>query len=202
MLLSVCFRKNDIQLCLHKIFYLALPWQHNVYVFHLNSTVPQTVFLTYLVVSSSTNFIFKSFFSAGAVNAVSPANACRKENWNIIRTYIPNSALGSFSELSLIPKAQDAMTSVVYLYIVSSTSTGDSVNRPGWNCYSIFSYYIHMHSADVICFLVVSLEVLYLSLNLNLICGKYTFSLLTVPKFKLIFVFNSKTVWAWTCQSL
>jgi hypothetical protein len=32
--------------------------------------------------------------------------------------------------LPLIPKAQDAMTSVVYLYTVSVTSTGDPVNSP------------------------------------------------------------------------
>ena len=126
----MCFRKNDIQLCLPKIFYLALPCQHNVYVFHLYSTVLQTVFLRYLVVSSSKNFIFKRFLIAGAVNAVSVANPFRTEDPNIFRTYILNSVLGSFSELALIPKAQDAVTSVVYLYIVSTTSTGDPVNSP------------------------------------------------------------------------
>jgi hypothetical protein len=34
------------------------------------------------------------------------------------------------SELALIPKTQDAMTSVLYLYIVSTTSTGAPVNGP------------------------------------------------------------------------
>ena len=88
------------------------------------------VFLRYMVVSSSKNFIFKNFLTAGAVNAVSPANPFRKEKSNIFRKNTLNSALGSFSELPLIPKAQDAMTSVVYLYIVSATSTGVPVNRP------------------------------------------------------------------------
>ena len=138
---------------------------------HLYSTVRQTVFLRYLVVSSSINFKFKRFLSAGAVNAVSPANPFRTEKSNIFRKNILNSALGSFSELPLIPKAQDAMTSVVYLYIVSATSTGDPVNSPWWNSYYIFGYYIHMHSADVICFLVVSFKVIYLSLHLTLIRG-------------------------------
>jgi len=94
------------------------------------------------------------------------------------------------------------MTSVVYLYIVSATSTGDPVNRPWWNSCYIFGYYIHMPSADVIYFLVVSLEVVYLSLNFTLTCGKYMFSLLIVSNFKLVFVFNKKIIWAWTCQSL
>jgi hypothetical protein len=54
--------------------------------------------------------------------------------------------------LALIPKAQDAMTSVVYLYIVSTTSTGEPVNSPRRNSYHIFGYYVHLDSADVICF--------------------------------------------------
>jgi hypothetical protein len=165
-----CFRKNDIQLCLHKIFELTLTWQHNLS--YLCSTVVQTVFLRYLFVSSSKNFIFKRFLTARAVNAVSPANPFRIEKSNIFRKNILNSALGSFSELPLIPKAQDAMTSVVYLYIVSATSTGDPVNSPLWNSYYIFGYYIHLHSADVICFFVVSLEVAWLSPSLTLIRGK------------------------------
>ena len=123
--------KNDIQLCLHKTFYQTLTQQNNVYILsHLYSTVLQMVFLRYLTVSSSINFIFNSFLSAGAVNAVSAANPFRTEKSNIFRTYILNSALGSFNELKLIPKAQDAMTSVVYLYIVSATSNGQPFNRP------------------------------------------------------------------------
>jgi hypothetical protein len=62
----------------------------------------------------------------------------------------------------LIPKAQDAMTSVVYLYIVSATSTGTPVNSPWWNSYYIFSYNIHLHFVDVIYFLFVSLMVEFL----------------------------------------
>ena len=160
-----------------KPFYLALTWQHNIYVSHLYSTVLQTVFLMYLVVSSSINFIFKSFLTSGAVNAVRPANPFRKEKSNIFRKNILNSALGSFSELPLIPKAQDATTSVVNLYIVSATSTGAPVNSPWWKSYYIFSYsvLVHLHSADVICFLVVSLKVGCLSPNLNLIRRKYMF---------------------------
>ena len=80
--------------------------------------------------SSSISFRFKRFLTAGALNAVSAANPFRTEKSSIFRTFILNSALGSFSELALIPKAQDAMTSVVYLYIVSTTSTGDPVDRP------------------------------------------------------------------------
>ena len=49
-----------------------------------------------------------------------------------------------------------------------------------------------MYSADVICFLVVSLEVVYLSLNLTLICGKHMFSLLIVPNFEFTSLFNKK----------
>jgi hypothetical protein len=48
--------------------------------------------------------------------------------------------------LPLIPKAQDAMTSVVYLYIVSNTSTGDPVNSPWWNSYYRFNYKIRLNS--------------------------------------------------------
>jgi hypothetical protein len=40
---------------------------------------------------------------------------------------------GSFSVLPLIPKAQDAMTSVVNLPIVSATSTVEPENNP-WYC--------------------------------------------------------------------
>jgi len=93
--------------------------------FFLYSTVLQTVFLRYLFVSSSKNFIRKRFVISGAVNAVSPANPFRTEKSNIFRAYIQNSELGSSSAWPLIPKAQDAMTSVVYLYIISATSTGE-----------------------------------------------------------------------------
>jgi len=158
-----------------------------VYVFHLYSTVLQTVFLRYLVVSSSKKFIFKRFLTAGAVNAVSAANPFRTEDPNIFRKNTLNSALGSFSELPLIPKAQDAMTSIVYLYIVFATSTGDPVNSPWWNSYCIFSYNAPLHSADVICFLVVSLKLGYMSLNLTQIQWKYMFSLLIFPNFKCIY---------------
>jgi hypothetical protein len=176
----------------HKIFDLALIWQLNIYVSHLYSTVLQTVFLMYLVVSSSKYFRFKRILILGAVNVVSPANAFRKDKWNIFRKYILNSELGSFSAWPLIPKAQDAMTSVVYLYIVSATSTGEPVNSTWWNSYYIFSYYIHMHSANVICFLVVSNNVWCLSANLYLMRLKYMFSLLIVPNLKFVSVFNRK----------
>jgi len=46
---------------------------------------------------------------------------------------LPNSAPGSFSELLLIPKAHDAMTSVVNLAIVSFTSNVEPDNSP-WKC--------------------------------------------------------------------
>ena len=43
---------------------------------------------------------------------------------------LAKSESGSFSELLLIPKAQDAMTSVVNLAIVSFTSTVEPDNSP------------------------------------------------------------------------
>ena len=180
-----------------QMFYLSFTQQQNVYIFHLYSNVLQTIFLRYLVVSSSINFKFKRFLSAGAVNAVSPANPFRTEKSNIFRKYILNSALGSFSELPLIPKAQDAMTSVVYLYIVSTTSTGDPVNRTWWNSYYIFGYNVSLHYADVICFLVLSLKLGYLSLNLTEIFRKYMLSLLIIRNFKCISVFNRQIDWTW-----
>jgi hypothetical protein len=104
--------------------------------------------------------------------------------------------------LPLIPKAQDAMTSVVYLYIVSATSTGEPVNSPWWNNHYIFSYHTHLHSADVICFVVVSLNVGCLSRNLTLIRCNYVLSFLIVPNFKFFSVFNKKICWTSKCQSL
>ena len=101
----------------------------NIYVSHRYSTVLQTVFLRYLVVSSSKNFIFKRVLICGAVNAVSAANPLLIEKSSIFRTYILNPDWGSFSAWPLIPKAQDAMTSVVYLYIVSNTSTGKTLEK-------------------------------------------------------------------------
>ena len=50
---------------------------------------------------------------AGAENAVKVANPFRIENSNIFVENFLNSELGSFSEWLLIPKAQDAMTSMV-----------------------------------------------------------------------------------------
>jgi hypothetical protein len=104
--------------------------------------------------------------------------------------------------LPLIPKAQDAMTSVLYLCIVSTTSTGEPVNSPWWNNYYIFSYHIHLHFADVNCFVVVSLNVGCLSLNLTLIRCKYMLSFLIFPNFKFFSVFNKKIFWTWKCRSL
>jgi hypothetical protein len=78
--------------------------------------------------SSSRNFNFKKDVISGEKIPVIPANPFRKVNLNIFLRKNLNSELGSFSELPLIPKAQDAMTSVVYLYIVSAASTGDPVN--------------------------------------------------------------------------
>ena len=154
---------------------MALTWQHNIYVSHLYSTVLQTVFLRYLVVSSSKNFIFKRVLISGAVSNISATNPFLIEKSNIFRTYILNSDWGSFSAWPLIPKAQDAMTSIVYLYIVSTTSTGSPVNSPWWNSYYIFSYNIHLYCTGVICFLVVSLNVVNPSPNLTLISRKYSF---------------------------
>ena len=75
----------------------------------------------------------KEYLSLGAKNANRIANPLVREKWNTFLMYRPNSASGSFSELPLIPKAQDAMTSVVNLAIVSFTSTGDPVNSVRWN---------------------------------------------------------------------
>ena len=70
----------------------------------------------------------------GAKNAITIANPCWTEKSVIFLMRRPNSVSGSFSELLLIPKAQDAMTSVVNLAIVSFTSTAEPSNRP-WYCY-------------------------------------------------------------------
>jgi hypothetical protein len=85
--------------------------------------------------------------------------------------------------LPIIPKAQDAMTSVVYLYIVSATSTGDPINSPWLNNHYTFSYHIYLLSTDVICFVVVSLIVGCLSLNLTLIRCKYVFVFFNCSEF-------------------
>ena len=66
----------------------------------------------------------------GAKNANNIAKPFLTENVNIVLMRRPNSASGSFSELLLIPKAQDAMTSVVNLAIVCFTSTVEPNNRP------------------------------------------------------------------------
>ena len=110
---STYFREYYIQLYLHTIYDIAIIQQHSIYVCHLYSTVLQTVFLRQLFTSSSIYFNFKSLVIAGAVNAVSPANPFRIENSNIFLENFLNSELGSFIELLLIPKAQDAMTSMV-----------------------------------------------------------------------------------------
>ena len=52
------------------------------------------------------------------------------ENMHTVLMRRPNSESGSFSELLSIPKAQDAMTSVVNLAIVSFTSTVEPANSP------------------------------------------------------------------------
>ena len=71
----------------------------------------------------------------GAKNAKSIANPFLTENVNTVLTCRPNSEYGSFSELLLIPKAQDAMTSVVNLAIISFTSTVEPDNSPLYcNC--------------------------------------------------------------------
>jgi len=65
----------------------------------------------------------------GANHAINIAKPFLTENENTVRMRRPNSESGSFSELLLIPKAQDAMTSVVNLDIVSFTSTVEPDNR-------------------------------------------------------------------------
>ena len=66
----------------------------------------------------------------GAKNAIRIANPFLTENMNTVLMRRRNSESGSFSELLLIPKAQDAMTSVVNLAIVSFTSTVEPDNSP------------------------------------------------------------------------
>jgi hypothetical protein len=130
------------------------------------------------------------------VNDVNAGKPFTTEKSNIFRKNILNSAWGSFSELPLIPKAQDAMTSVVHLYIVSTTSTGDPINSPFESSYCIIRYEIHVHSGDVIWFFVVFLK-LYMSLSLTLIRLTYTFSFLIFPNFNLISIFNRKLHGNW-----
>ena len=66
----------------------------------------------------------------GANHANSIANPFLIVNLKTLVKFRPNSESGSFSELLLIPKAQDAMTSVVNLDIVSFTSTVEPDNSP------------------------------------------------------------------------
>jgi hypothetical protein len=78
-------------------------------------------------------------FSEGAKNHISDTSPFRIVKSNASRRYLLNSASGCFSELLWIPKAQEAMTSVVYLAIVSFTSTGEPVNRPRYVSYCVVS---------------------------------------------------------------
>jgi hypothetical protein len=66
----------------------------------------------------------------GAKNAINITSPFWTEKSNIFLMRRPNSESVSFSELLLIPKAQDAMTSVVNLPIVSFTSTVEPDNSP------------------------------------------------------------------------
>jgi hypothetical protein len=104
--------------------------------------------------------------------------------------------------LALIPKAQDAMTSVVYLYIVSTTSTGDPVNRPWWNSCYTFGYYTHTHAFCGLFFFILSLKVVYLSLKLTQILRNCMFPILIFANFKFTSLFNKKFDWNWKCQSV
>ena len=86
--------------------------------------------LPYVVVC----FIFhesqpKILLRCGAKNTSNISNPFLTENVNTVLMRRPNSESGSLSELLLIPKAQDAMTSVVNLAIVSFTSTVEPENR-------------------------------------------------------------------------
>jgi len=75
-------------------------------------------------------FIRKILLIYGANHANCIASPFLTENVKILLKVCPNSASGSLSELLLIPKAQDAMTSVVNLPIVSFTSTVEPGNSP------------------------------------------------------------------------
>jgi len=70
------------------------------------------------------------FWRCDAKNAANIANPFLTENVNMLLMFRPNSESGFFSELLLIPKAQDAMTSVENLAIVSVTSTVEPDNSP------------------------------------------------------------------------
>jgi len=94
-------------------------------------------------------FNFKRDINAGAENTFSVAKPLRTEKLNKFLMYLLNTASGSFIVWTLIPKAQDAMTSVVYLYIVSATSTGDPVKGPWRNSYYIFSYSLQLQPANI-----------------------------------------------------
>jgi hypothetical protein len=83
----------------------------------------------YSVVLSSKNLSLKMELREGAKNHISDISPLLTEKSSIVRRYLRNSASGSFSELLWIPKAQEAMTSVVYLVIISVTSTGVPANR-------------------------------------------------------------------------
>jgi hypothetical protein len=75
-------------------------------------------------------FSRKILLREGENHANSIASPFLTENVNILLMCRPNSESESFSELLLIPKAQDAMTSVVNLAIVSFTSTVEPEKSP------------------------------------------------------------------------
>jgi hypothetical protein len=87
--------------------------------------------LPYVVVRfSSIKFSRKILLRCGANHANSIAHPFLTVNVNTLLTRLPNSESGSFCDLLLIPKAQDAMTSVVNLAIVSFTCTVEPDNSP------------------------------------------------------------------------
>ena len=87
-----------------------------------------------MFVLSSIKFRRKSLWRYGAKIVITITNPFWTEKSNIVLMRRPNSESGSFTQLLLIPKAQEAMTSMVNLAIVSFTSTVEPDDSP-WYCY-------------------------------------------------------------------
>jgi hypothetical protein len=92
------------------------------------SIVLHTVSVTKLSVAASRNFSLIKDSTEGAKNCNIAVRTLRNIQSNKVHRRRLNAASVTFSELPLIPKDQDAMTSVENLAIVSITSTGDPVN--------------------------------------------------------------------------
>ena len=104
-----------------------------IYFTCLYCNVFHTVFLTNCSILDSTTDVRNTLSSDGAKKDSMKANDLRGDMSNTLRRFTLNSDCGSLIALVSIPKAHDAITSVVNLAVHSFTSTGESVT-------TIFTY--------------------------------------------------------------